>query len=71
MLYIFYTLMSIILLLNMLIAMMGDTYSNTRENSQIEWRVSFARLVRKYEMLLQPQQICGRQWWPTSLALNA
>ena len=49
--YVFYTLMSIILLLNLLIAMMGQTYETTMEVSEIEWRVSFARRILLYETL--------------------
>ena len=35
--------MSLVLLLNLLIAMMGDTYQTTQGNSTLEWRVAYAR----------------------------
>jgi len=52
-LYINYVLMSLILLLNLLIAMMGDTYSETDKVAKIEFRVAFARRVLLYETLAQ------------------
>ena len=50
-LYMYYVLMSNILLLNLLIAMMGDTYEDTMKVSKVEWRVAFARRVLLYEIL--------------------
>ena len=43
--------MSIILLLNLLIAMMGQTYESTMQYSEIEWRVGFARRILLFEIL--------------------
>lgn len=56
--YIFYLLMSIILLLNLLIAMMGQTYEKTMEVSEIEWRVAFARRILLYETLAAAYNSC-------------
>ena len=56
--YIFYLLMSIILLLNLLIAMMGQTYEKTMEVSEIEWRVAFARRILLYETLAAAYNAC-------------
>jgi len=44
----------IILLLNLIIAMMGNTYVETLENATLEWRTEIARLVLRREL------ICGR-----------
>ena len=41
-----YIIMSLVLLLNLLIAMMGDTYAGILEQAVREWRVSNAQLVR-------------------------
>ena len=41
--YVFYVLMSIILLLNLLIAMLGYTFASVTADAVLEWRVMFAR----------------------------
>ena len=51
-LYAFYTLLSIILLLNLLIAMMGDTYEAAKERATIVFRVSLGRRILFYEELI-------------------
>ena len=48
-----YVLISNVLLVNLLIAMMGDTYGTTKENATLEWRVDFARRVLRLELQLQ------------------
>jgi len=48
--YVLYIVVALILLLNLLIAMMGDTYKNTQDNSTLEWRFGFARLVLRLEL---------------------
>lgn len=57
--------MSVIILLNLLIAMMSTTYTKIEEASTMEWRLDFARLVLKLELecgwLHNPPKICGRQ----------
>jgi hypothetical protein len=48
--YFFYVLMSIILLLNLLIAMMGHTFDDVFEKATLEWRLMFARYVLRLEL---------------------
>lgn len=50
-LYVMYALISITLLLNLLIAMMGDTYSTSAALSTIQYRVGLARRVMFYEQI--------------------
>ena len=45
--------MSLILLLNLLIAMMGTSYENASKRSTIDYRVIFSREILKYEVLAQ------------------
>ena len=51
--YLYYVLMSTILLLNLLIAQMGDCYNKAYLESTIDYRVNFARRVLLYEELAQ------------------
>lgn len=48
--YVVYVTMSLILLLNLLIAMMGDTYSSAKEHATRAFRVNFARRVLRLEL---------------------
>jgi hypothetical protein len=50
--YYIYVTMSLILLLNLLIAMMGDTYSSAMEHATLGWRVDFARRTLRLELQL-------------------
>ena len=43
--------MALILLLNLLIAMMGDTFATVQEQAVREWRVSNAQMILRLEML--------------------
>ena len=51
--YFVYLIMSLILLLNLLIAMMGTSYENASKRSTIDYRVIFSREILKYEVLAQ------------------
>ena len=42
--------MSLILLLNLLIAMMGDTYADIETDSELRWRVQFAQRLMLAEL---------------------
>ena len=46
-----YLIMALILLLNLLIAMMGDTYATVQEQAVREWRVGNAQMILRLEML--------------------
>jgi len=48
--YIIYIIMSLVLLLNLLIAMMGTTYEETLGNSTLEWRVGYAQRLLRLEL---------------------
>ena len=52
MLWIF-IVVSNILLVNLLIAMMGDTYSDAQKRSIVEYRCFFAQKILYYELLVQ------------------
>ena len=53
-LYFLFLVISLVLLLNLLIAMMGDTYSDVRDESEVVCRWLFARRVLRMELLLKP-----------------
>ncbi|XP_012062836.1 PREDICTED: transient-receptor-potential-like protein [Atta cephalotes] len=44
-----YMLVSVIVLINLLIAMMTDTYHNIQSQSDIEWKYGLSKLVRKMQ----------------------
>jgi hypothetical protein len=46
-----YLIMALILLLNLLIAMMGDTFATVQEQAVREWRVANAQMLLRLEML--------------------
>eukprot|EP00966_Prymnesium_polylepis_P136831 3161929-Prymnesium_polylepis.2 len=48
--YIYITIVLTILLLNLLIAMMGSTYSSILEDSRLQWRLNFARRLKRLEL---------------------
>jgi hypothetical protein len=48
-----YVLMSIVLLLNLLIAMLSSTFANVNKKSTLEWRSMFARYMLKLELLAE------------------
>ena len=60
-LYGYFAVMTLILLLNLLIAMMGQTFQETMEVAHIEWRLAFARRVLLYETLAQLPPCWARQ----------
>jgi len=50
--YLVYVVMSLVLLLNLLIAMMGDTYAEAKQNATRWYRVNYARHVLRLELQL-------------------
>ncbi|CAD1480261.1 unnamed protein product, partial [Heterotrigona itama] len=44
-----YMLVSVIVLINLLIAMMTDTYQNIQSQSDIEWKYGLSKLIRKMQ----------------------
>ncbi|KZC09785.1 Transient receptor potential-gamma protein [Dufourea novaeangliae] len=44
-----YMLVSVIVLINLLIAMMSDTYQNIQSQSDIEWKYGLSKLIRKMQ----------------------
>ena len=54
MLYVLFVLVVLLLMVNLLIAMMSSTYQNERDSARLQWRVLFARLVLRYELLNLP-----------------
>jgi len=52
-LYYFYVLVSLILLLNLLIAMLSHTFAKTKEESILKYRIAFAGAVLKLELAAQ------------------
>jgi hypothetical protein len=49
-----YIIMSLILLLNLLIAMMGDTFVKVQEQAVREWRVGMLQMILRLEILAKP-----------------
>ena len=56
---IMYYIMALVLLLNLLIAMMGETYAKTMRNATLEWRVAYARQVLRLELQIYTLQRWG------------
>ena len=56
-LYVMFLFVVLLLLVNLLIAMMSSTYERERESARLQWRVLFARLVLRYELLNMPLAI--------------
>ena len=48
--YFVFAIMCLVLLLNLLIALMGDTYSTNQESATLQWRKDFARMVLRLEL---------------------
>ena len=55
--YVVYILMSIILLLNLLIALLGNTFMTTYNAASLEWRLMFARYLLRLELIARPLHI--------------
>ena len=53
-LYVLFLFVVLLLLVNLLIAMMSSTYESERDSARLQWRVLFARLVLRYELLNLP-----------------
>ena len=53
-LYILFLFVVLLLLINLLIAMMSSTYENEKDSARLQWRILFARLVLRYELLNLP-----------------
>jgi hypothetical protein len=54
-----YYIMALVLLLNLLIAMMGETYKVTMQRATLEWRVAYARQVLRLEIQIYILQRWG------------
>lgn len=44
-----YMLVSVIVLINLLIAMMSDTYQSIQQQSDIEWKYGLSKLIRNMQ----------------------
>jgi hypothetical protein len=53
-LYVLFVLVVLLLMINLLIAMMSSTYDNEKDSARLQWRILFARLVLRYELLNLP-----------------
>jgi len=61
-LYFVFILVTTVLLLNLLIAMMGSTYSEILDAATLQWRFNFARHVALLELVAERWPYCGH--WP-------
>jgi hypothetical protein len=70
-LYCSFLVLVLVLLLNLLIAMMSDTYYKTMATATMHWRIKFARLVLRLELLAShtPTALLCRDW-PLAKALR-
>ena len=64
--YIVYIILTVVILLNLLIAMMSSTYDRILSESELRWRVDFAKLILKLEL-----ECAWLQAKPFNLTLNA
>lgn len=55
-LYLTFTLLMVILLLNLLVAIMGDSYSRIVSNAVLEWRLEQAHIILEAESLMDKTQ---------------
>ena len=71
--YIFFIILSLILLLNLLIAMLSFTFETVREESTLQCRTSFAQRLMRLELLAQSFNmkinVGGTRYAPTAQAL--
>jgi hypothetical protein len=58
-----YVIVISILLVNLLIAMMGDTYSNVNEAAEQQWHLERARIVMSIERRMTPAQRRASKYW--------
>jgi hypothetical protein len=56
-LYVFYTLTTVLLLLNLLIAVFNDTYTEVKENAEMEWRATWATTIMRIQDKLPLQTV--------------
>jgi len=54
-----------IVLLNILIAMMGDTYGEVKENADREWRLSYAQIIFSIESEMGKKRLSEIEYWAT------
>ena len=52
--YTFFTVLTAVLLLNLLVAMLSATYENVQEESTLKSRTAFAQLMMRHELLANP-----------------
>jgi len=64
MIYFYVTIVLTILLLNLLIAMMGATYSRIYEDARLQWRIQFAQKLERLELLTKFLSKPSRLWTP-------
>ena len=62
-LYFLYCLIALVVLLNLLIAMLGYTFSGVQEDAELEWRVLYARNVLRMETLATVFAAPPFNWW--------
>ena len=83
-LYLCFLVLVLVLLLNLLIAMMGRTYTATMEDATLKWRLKFARLVLRLETLARgagrlagpcartlQRTIADPTYWPAAISFGA
>ena len=58
--YVVYVLMSLILLLNLLIAVFNDTYADIKDNAEVEWRATWAKTIMRIQRKLPLRMV--RPW---------
>ena len=51
--YFMYIFLSMILLLNLLIALLGSTFSKTQEQATLQGRMAYARIVLRLELIAE------------------
>lgn len=58
------TLFVTIILLNLLIAIMGDSYARIQENSEVEFLRLRATVLREYELFMSPEELADENMFP-------
>ena len=55
-----------IVMLNLLIAIMGDIFDRIQENAKAEFMFARAEIVLEFEAMLSYSQMEDEEWFPTS-----
>merc|ERR1712216_137446 len=68
--YVIMCLFQLILLLNLLIAIMGDTFGKVKENEIVQFYYNFATLIYELEVLMSEEERTSQKYFPSYLLFS-